>query len=113
MQAASIAKTLGISRERVRRILVELELPTRVRKVSDGGNSCRSKLIAFREDYGFTQPQLADLIANATRRPCSTRIIQAWEAPADCKSARTCPDWVVAILDGYIEAHIDKAHKCV
>lgn len=99
IQAAEIAKNLGVSRERIRQALVELGLPTRVRKTPELPPGNRGKLIAFRDTYHLTQTRVAEILATTTKRPCSVRIVQAWEASADKKSARPCPDWAITVLD--------------
>jgi hypothetical protein len=98
--AADIAKDLGVSRERVRQALVTLGLPTRVRESLPVGssNTNRAKLLEFREKHELTQTAVAVKIAEATKRPCSLRIVQAWEAAPSLPSARACPNWVLEVL---------------
>ncbi len=58
----------------------------------------RELLLEHRARLGLTQTGLAEHLAAKTMRPCALRTVQAWEAPEDQKHARSCPDWVIAVL---------------
>lgn len=58
----------------------------------------REKLIELRARLGFTQTDAANFLAKKTKRPCSLRTVQSWEAPPEQVSARGCPDWAIELL---------------
>ena len=65
-------------------------------------NRARFRLLL--EQHSITQDKAAELVAFATKRPCSVRAVRSWVAKEDAKSKRPCPDWALAALDRTITA---------
>jgi hypothetical protein len=63
----------------------------------------REKLAALIERAGITREEAAKHIADETKRPCSWRTVQSWLADPELSSARTCPDWAVAVLSARLK----------
>jgi transcriptional regulator with XRE-family HTH domain len=57
-----------------------------------------AKLKALRLQLSMTQTEVAEYLAAATRRPCTLRTIQSWEADPGLSSSRGCPEWAITVL---------------
>lgn len=60
--------------------------------------SNRELLRELRQQLGMTETQVAQFLAKKTKRPCSLRTVQAWTNDPEKKSARTCPNWAIELL---------------
>ena len=47
----------------------------------------------------LTQQRAAEIIAQESMRPCSTRTMRSWLADDDLPSSAKCPDWAVPVLE--------------
>ncbi|HEK0642316.1 TPA: hypothetical protein SMP48_002916 [Proteus mirabilis] len=59
----------------------------------------RDKLKIWLLQHHLTQKDLAQLIEKTTHRPCSVRAVKSLLCPPEKNSARTCPDWVIQVLN--------------
>lgn len=50
------------------------------------------------EQYGITQKQAADLIAEETGQKVGVRKVRTWLADPETPSARNCPNWALTAL---------------
>ncbi len=62
-------------------------------------NPYRDKLIALVDGSGMIVREVAQLIADESKRPCSWRAVMSWMADPSRPSARPCPEWVIPILE--------------
>ena len=61
--------------------------------------SNRDKLIPLVDGSGLIVREVAQLIADESKRPCSWRAVMSWMADPSRPSARPCPEWVIPILE--------------
>lgn len=59
----------------------------------------KDKLRAMMQEAGLDTQEVAKMLEARTRRDVSVRAVQAWAAREEKKSARPCPDWVLANLE--------------
>lgn len=62
----------------------------------------RTRFRLLLEQHSITQDKAAEMVAFATKRPCSVRAVRSWLASDDAKSKRPCPDWALAALQKVI-----------
>lgn len=65
-------------------------------------SSNRERFAQLIEETGMTRKEVADYLAQETRRPCSWRSVHAWLADPGLMSARPCPDWAIQLLEDYL-----------
>jgi len=58
----------------------------------------RELLRAFMEEFGLSQPEVAEVLSAETRRDVSLDSIKSWLCDPTANKARTCPDWPIKIL---------------
>jgi hypothetical protein len=63
----------------------------------------REKLLAILNENKITQAKCAEIICMVTGRPSSTRAVRSWVNDPEKPSARSCPDWVITLLDDYFK----------
>lgn len=64
----------------------------------------RARLRQLMDDFNIKQKRAAELIAAASRRPCSDRAIRSWLNDPESPHSRTCPDWAIENLEYAIAA---------
>lgn len=64
----------------------------------------RDKLRQLLDDYDMTQAKAAELIAVATKRPCSSRAVRSWLNNPDSPNSRPCPDYALDALHAALDA---------
>ncbi|EKP0310264.1 TPA: hypothetical protein ACSCYS_003320 [Aeromonas veronii] len=61
----------------------------------------RDKLLGILADHKITQAKCAEIICMMSGRPCSVRAVRSWVNDPSKPSIRTCPDWVISLLNDY------------